>query len=238
MDQSSTTARSFEYHVVPVKQNSGENQADAVHRLVKEMAAKSWEIVEACGDEIRKPSLIFVKSENVNADNYMVEIVPHFKGRGEVDDIREQLWKRHDEQWKVLTVLDSPLSPPVGVYKKDTSLSPADSMKVVIIPVSLLENTSEIIKKEIMQQELHYTCRLQTVMHCGLTPVLILLSHSGKPEIEYLVEHAKGGIFSNHAKKLQEVIDSRAKEGWEVCGAFEDESLMPCVVFCRDSATA
>lgn len=237
MDQTSTATK-FEYQVVPVKTKSGEHQVDAVRRLVHEMAGKGWETVEACGDEIRMPSLIFVKTENISADNYMVEVVPHFKGRGEVDDIRDQLWKRHDEQWQVLTVLDSPLSPPVAVYKKDTTLSTDDSMKVVIIPISLLESTSEVIKKEIMQQELHCTCRLQTVMHCGLTPVLILLSHKGKPEIEYLVEHAKGGIFGNHTKKLQEVIDLHAKEGWMVCGSFEDEKFMPCVVFCRDTPTA
>lgn len=230
----STTARSLEYQVVAVKNQSGEHQVDAVRRVVNEMAGKGWEPVEACGDEIRMPSLIFVKTAAVSAADFLVEEVPHVKGQGEVDEIRETLWRRHDEGWKVLTVLDSPMSPPVGVYKKDSNLSAADSMKVVLIPVSITKSNAETIKREIMEQELHTKCKLQSVMHTGLSPVLILLSHEGKADTEYLVEHAHGGIFSNQTKKLQEIIDLRSKEGWAVCSAFEDVTLFPCVVFCKD----
>jgi hypothetical protein len=237
MDQS-TTAKSFEYQVRPVKANFGEQEADAVRRVVNDMAGKGWETVEACGDEIRMPSLIFVKTENISAADYLVEVVPHIKGHGEVDDIRDELWLRHDEGWRVLTVLDSPLSPPVAVYKKDPTLAASDSMKVLIIPISIMKGTSETVKREIEEQELRNTCRLQTVMHSGLAPVLILLSHTGQAKIEYLVEHAQSGFFSNHTKKLQDIINVRSKEGWAVCGAFEDESLLPCVVFCRDNPPA
>jgi hypothetical protein len=229
----STTAKSSQYQVLAVKKNSGEEEHHAVRRMVSEQAGKGWEIVEACGDEIRMPSLIFVKSENCVADDYLVEIVKHAKGHGEVDEIRDQLWQRHDEGWRVLTVLDSPLSPPVAVFKRDATLSPNDSLKVIIVPVAIFQGTAETIKREVMEQELINKCRLQTVMHSGLAPVLIFLSHSGKPEIEYLVEHAKSGLFTKHTKKLQDVIDLHAKEGWNVCGAFEDESLLPCVVFYR-----
>lgn len=230
-----TTVKPSEYQVVPVKNKDGEHQVDAVRRVCTEMAETGWEIVEACGDEIRKPSLIFVKGDDISASEYLVEEVPHVKGHGEVDDIREQLWRRHDEGWRVLTVLDSPMSPPVAVYKKDASLSAGDSLKVVLIPVSILKSTSETIKREIIEQELHNKCKLQSVMHCGLSPVLVLVSHEGKADTEYLVEHAQGGLFSNRTKKLQEVIDLRAAEGWKVCAAFEDESLLPCVVFFKAS---
>ncbi len=234
MDQS-TTAKSFEYQVRPVKANFGEHEADAVRRVVNEMAGKGWETVEACGDEIRMPSLIFVKAENISSADYLVEVVPHIKGHGETDDIRDELWLRHDQGWRILTVLDSPLSPPVAVYKKDLTLTGNDSMKVLIVPVAILNSTAATIKREIMEQEIRNKCRLQTVMHSGLAPVLILLSHSGQPEVEYLVEHAQSGFFSNHTKKLQDIINVRAKEGWAVCGAFEDESLLPCVVFSKDA---
>lgn len=236
--EQSTTSRSFEYHVVAVTQNSGEHQVDAVRRIVKEMAGKEWEPVEACGDEIRMPSLIFVKSPGATAEDYLVEQVPHVKGHGEVDDVRETLWKRHDEGWRVLTVLDSPMSPPVGVYKKDAKLSAADSLKVVLIPVSITKSNADTIKREILEQEFHTKCKLQSVMHSGLSPVLILLSQEGAPDTEYLVEHAHGGIFSNQTKKLQEIIDVRAKEGWTICAAFEDVTLFPCVVFCRNVTQA
>ncbi len=232
MDQS-TTARSLEYQVVAVKNQSGEHQVDAVRRVVNEMVGKGWEPVEACGDEIRMPSMIFIKSAGTTVADFLVEEVPHVKGHGEVDEIRETLWSKHDAGWKVLTVLDSPMSPPVGVYKKDSTLSSADSLKVVLIPVSITTSNAETIKREIMEQELHTKCKLQSVMHAGLSPVLILLSHEGSADTEYLVEHAHGGIFSNQTKKLQEIIDLRAKEGWTVCSAFEDVTLFPCVVFCK-----
>jgi hypothetical protein len=45
------------------------------------------------------------------------------------------------------------------------------------------------------------------------------------------VEHASGGFFSGRQKKLSDLINLRAQEGWTVCAAFEDESLLPCVVF-------
>lgn len=232
--EQATTSKSSEYQVIAVKNNSGEHQVDAVRRVVNEMAAKGWETVEACGDEIRLPSMIFVKSASVG--EYLVEEVPHVKGQGEVDDIRETLWRRHDEGWKVLTVLDSPMSPPVAVYKKDSTLSPGDSMKVVLIPVSITKSNAETIKREIMEQEFHTKCKLQSVMHSGLSPVLILLSEDNADDTEYLVEHAAGGIFSNQTKKLQEIIDTRTKEGWDVCAAFEDVTLFPCVVFCKSVA--
>ncbi len=232
--EQSTISRSFEYHVVPVNHNHGEHQADAVRRIIQDMATKGWEPIDACGDEIRKPSLIFLKSPNSTPDEFLVEQVPHVKGHGEVDDVREALWKRHDEGWRVLMVLDSPMSPPVAVYKKDATLSPSDSLKVVLIPVSITKSNAETIKREIMEQEFHTKCKLQSVMHSGLSPVLILLSKEESHDSEYLVEHAHGGIFSNQTKKLQEIIDLRAKEGWAVCAAFEDVTLYPCVVFSRD----
>lgn len=233
-----TKPRSLEYQVVAVHHNAGEHQADAVKRIVKDMAGKGWEPVDACGDEIRMPSLIFVKSPGTNGVDLLVEQVPHVKGHGEVDDVRDILWTRHDEGWRVIMVLDSPMSPPVAVYKKDSTLSANDSMKVVLIPVSITKSNAETIKREIMEQEFHTKCKLQSVMHSGLSPVLILLSQDQATDKEYLVEHAQGGIFSNQTKKLQEIIDLRAREGWQVCAAFEDVTLFPCVVFSKDVISA
>jgi len=62
--------------------------------------AKGWEPVELAATKIRMPSMIFLKSEGVSAADFLVEEVPHVKGHGEVDEIREMLWRRHDQGWK------------------------------------------------------------------------------------------------------------------------------------------
>jgi hypothetical protein len=234
---SAKTVESLEYRIEPLHKKHGETETVAIQLMVDNMAAQGWELVEACGDEIRMPSLIFVKDANASQQKYLSETVPHVRGQGEVDDIRSQLFNRHDEGWIVLTVLDSPLSPPIAVYRKDVLKDQNENTaKLIILPVSILGNTSETVKTEITQQEIRNNCRLRSIMHSGLSPVLIFLQHTGQPEYEYLVEHARSGLFTGHLKKLGDLINARAKEGWKVCGAFEDESLLPCVVFYKEAA--
>jgi len=230
------TVESLEYRVEPLHKKHGETETAAIQRMVTDLAQQGWELVEACGDEIRMPSLIFIKDASAIQQQYLSETVPHVKGQGEVDDIRTALLNRHDEGWIVLTVLDSPLSPPVAIYRKYEIKAPNEKLaKLIILPISILGNTSETVKTEITQQEIRNNCRLQSIMHSGFSPVLIFLQNTGQPEYEYLVEHARGGLFSGHQKKLNDLINARAKDGWKVCGAFEDESLLPCVVFYKEA---
>ncbi len=227
------TMQSLEYRIERVHKQHDETELAAIQRMVNEMAKDGWEVVEACGDEIRMPSLIFVNNSDASTAEYLTEIVPHVQKHSEIDDIRDALINRHDEGWIVMTVLDSPLSPPLAIYKKSTAAEASDP-KIVVLPVSILENSSATINHEIVQQQLRSNCRLRTIMHAGLLPVLIFLADTGQPEYEYHVEHARGGFFVARDKKLSDLINMRAKEGWRVCGAFEDESLLPCVVFYKD----
>jgi len=45
--------------VESLHKHHGETEAVAIHRTIFDMAKEGWELVEACGDEIRMPSLIF-----------------------------------------------------------------------------------------------------------------------------------------------------------------------------------
>jgi len=227
-----TAGPSLKYCVEALHLQHGETEAEAIHRIVFEKAKDGWELVEACGDEIRMPSLIF-KHPLVAPCQYEVDTIAHAKGQGGVDDIRAALIDRHDQGWLVLTVLDSPLSPPIAVYRKKDMKPGENTTKLVVLPISIFGSTADSVKTEISQQEVRNDCRLRTIMHSGLAPVLIFLSNTGEPECEYHVEHASGGFFTDHERKLSDLINERAHEGWKVCGAFEDESLLPCVVFCR-----
>lgn len=233
-------ARSIvEYQVEPVRKQAGESEVKAIERMVLEHAEKDYELVEACGDEIRMPNLIFAK---IAADNkkpeLKVEEIVHVKGKGEIDEIRNRLLELNEQGWFPLSVLDSPLTPPIAIYKKIDRTPAVNQIEVVPLSINLLGQTAKSIKDEILAQELRSNLTPRTVMSSGLTPVVIFVSREKRSADEYMVEHAKGGIFSNASKRLTDLIRGRSLEGWQVCGAFEDEVFMPCVVFGRSMDSA
>jgi hypothetical protein len=239
----SNTRLIVEYLAEPVRKQAGESEVKAIERMVLDHAEKGFELVEACGDEIRMPNLIFAKTlASGKKPELKVEEIAHVRGKGEIDEIRNRLLELNDQGWFPLCVLDSPLTPPIAIYKKVDRTPAADRIEVVPIAINLLGQTAKAINDEIMSQEMRNNLRPRTVMSSGLTPVVIFVSREKKGMEEYLVEHAKGGIFSNASKRLTDLIRGRSLEGWQVCGAFEDETLMPCVVFSRftdhDSAGA
>lgn len=235
-------ARSIvEYQVEPVRKQAGESEVKAIERMVLEYAEKGYDFVEACGDEIRVPNLIFAKAEGENKKPELrVEEIAHVKGKGKIDEIRSRLLELNEQGWFPLSVLDSPLTPPIAIYKKIDRTPAVEQIEVVPLSINLLGQTAKAIKDELLAQELRSNLVPCTVMSSGLTPVIIFVSGEKKLAKEYMVEHAKGGIFSNASKRLADLIRGRSLEGWQVCGAFEDEVFMPCVVFGRsvDSAVS
>jgi hypothetical protein len=230
----SKTHEIVEYQVEPVHKKQGETEPKAIERMVLEYAGKGFELVEACGDEIRMPNLIFARTPSgKEASTFKVEEVKHIRGKDEVDEVRERLLELNDEGWFPLCVMDSPLTPPIAIFKKVDKTPATASIDVVLMPISILGHTAKNIEQELLAQQLSHQCSLRTVMASGLTPVLIFVAKEKAAADLFLVEHAKGGIFSNASRKLTELIRARSLEGWQVCGAFEDETLMPCVVFRR-----
>src|SRR5579884_818531 len=166
-----------EYAVVPLARQSGESDEAALQRILSEQAQLGWQVVDSCGDEVRRPVLIFRKlAGGARPTLYTVERVPHIKGQDDIADVRERLWKKKEEA----------------------------------------------IVYELLDQQVRDSLTAECIMHGGVNPVLILLTKDTEQPFEYLVEHAKGGLFKNQTSKLTALITARAAEGWQVCGAFED----------------
>ncbi len=68
---------------------------------------------------------------------------------------------------------------------------------------------------------------LVCVLHGGLNPVLIMAAKPKNEMFEYLVDHAFGGFYRNQTTTLNDLVQSRSEEGWQVCGTFEDVFLWP-----------
>ena len=232
--EGSKTRVIVEYHVEPVHKQAGESEVKAIKRMVSERAEKGFELIEACGDEVRMPNLIFANTLTGGIKTELkVEEIPHVKGKGKVDEIRNRLLDLNQDGWFPLCVLDSPLTPPIAVFSKSDKAPAVSRIEVIPLAISLLGQTAKVIEEEVLTQQLKDDLQLRTVMASALAPVLIFLPKDKKGLYEYLVEHAKGGLFSNASRRLADLIRSRSLEGWQVCGAFEDETFMPCVVFRR-----
>ncbi len=223
-----------EYAVVPLARQSGESDEAALQRILSEQAQLGWQVVDSCGDEVRRPVLIFRKlAGGARPTLYTVERVPHIKGQDDIADVRERLWKKKEEGWIPACVLDSPVTPPVAVFRKAESSTEGLLLKVSEVSPTILEKIEEAIVYELLDQQVRDNLTAECIMHGGVNPVLILLTKDTEQPFEYLVEHAKGGLFKNQTSKLTALITARAAEGWQVCGAFEDSFFWPCVVFRR-----
>src|SRR5258708_4322828 len=117
--EGSKTRLIVEYQAEPVRKKPGESEVQAIERMVIAFAETGFELVEACGDEIRMPTLIFAKTiQPGKKPELKVEEIAHVRGKGEIDEIRNRLLELNDQGWYPLSVLDSPLSPPIAIYKK------------------------------------------------------------------------------------------------------------------------
>ncbi|HEY9871737.1 MAG TPA: hypothetical protein V6D08_21450 [Candidatus Obscuribacterales bacterium] len=234
MDSTATSARVLEYKVEPLRKDVGETDVEAVRRTVEQHARDGWEIVDSCGDEVRQPVLIFQQMPAGSPmPEYQVLEVPHARGEDEIRAVSEKLWQMKEEGWLPECILDSPISTPVAVLRKSTGPTEAVLIKLFVVAAGVFEQTTEAIINELLDQQVRSNFTLKCIMHGGLNPVLVLQSKETEDPFEYLIEHAKGGIFGNKTTRLTDLISSRSAEGWQVCGAFEDAFLWPCVVFRR-----
>lgn len=226
----------YQYSVEPFHKMPGETEVSALKRILADYVSRGWQIVDSCGDEVRMPVLIFEKvASDAAKPEYLVEQVPHAKGHDDVADVRERLWSKKEDNWMPVCVMDSPVTTPVAVFKK--AEQPIENLLVKVIEVTptLLEKVAEAIVYELLDQQVRDNLSLKCVMHGGINPVLVMITKDTDQPYEYLVEHAKGGIFKNQTRKLTELIEARSAEGWQVCGAFEDSFFWPCVIFHRST---
>lgn len=224
----------MEHLIVPFKKMHDESDVQAMERILLDRAVKGWEIVDVCGDEVRSPVLIFKKLlDHTSLPVYQVEEIKHLKGQEEIQTVSDRLWDKLQDDWLPCCVLDSLFSLPLAVFKKCKNSCADVRLKLVAVPIGMFERTVTSITYELLDQQIKNNFTLMCVMHGGLNPVLIFCSKDDDKPYEYLVEHAEGGLFSNMSKTLSSLIDDKNKEGFEVCGSFEDSYLFPCVIFRR-----
>lgn len=220
--------------VEPIHKRSGESGLAAVEHIIADRAQKGWELRESCGDELGIPVLIFQKLPIEHATpEYVVEEVWHFKGEDDIQAVTSRLWQMLDDGWLPASILHSPFTRPVVILKKSDTIPTETRIKSVVVPIEVFENTATSIIYELLDQQVHFNFTLACVMSGGLNPVLILVSKTTPKPFEYLIEHTKGSVFRSQSIKLYELINKRTQEGWQVCGAFEDSFLWPCVIFRR-----
>ncbi len=224
----------LEHIVEPFQKRNGESDIATMQRMLGARGHTGWELVDVCGDELRMPVLVFRRMAELNESPlYLVEEVPHKNHQNEVQNVIDHLWDRLQNDWLPVCILDSLFTSPVAVLKKSKTSCRSKHVKAIPLAPEFFGRLENSITTELVDQQLRNNMTLACVMHGGLHPILIMISKDDDQPYDYLVEHASGGFFKNQTKTLSDLIQSRILEGWEVCGAFEDVFLWPCVIFRR-----
>ncbi len=223
----------FEHRVEPFKPRQDETDVEALRRILNHFALEGWEIVDICGDEVRMPNLIFHRTERLgHIPQYIVDEIQPEKGQTDEQAVNDKFIQYLNTSWIPACVLDKLFSPPVVVMKKIER--PCLDVRAIKVGTDLFENTENTLVQELLIHQMKDNLALACVMHGGIDPMLIMISKDPNVHYEYLVEHAKGGIFKNQATSLAELIQRRTEEGWQVAGTFEDTLFWPCVIFQRN----
>lgn len=234
---SSTTPNSFvlaENIVEPVLQRTGEDDLEALARMILDRSVKGWEIIDVLGDEIRKPVMAFRKVRDPRImPRYTIERFKVPSGQDEVTAINDRLWQRLAMNWLPACIIDSLVSTPIIIYRKCYSPVSDIQVKLVTVPVSFFEHTATALLHELVMQQMKNNLTLACVMHGGLNPTLVLISKQNENQYQYSIEHAFAGVFANQRKTLGDLLESRTNNGWEACGMFEDSFISPCLIFRR-----
>lgn len=223
----------LEHRIEAFKPRSDETDVDALRRILNNLALAGWEIIDICGDEVRMPNLIFHRTESLgHVPQYIVEEVHCEKDQSEEQAVSDKFIQYLNTSWVPACVLDKLFSPPVVVMKKIDK--PCHDVRSIQVGQDIFENIEDTLVQELLVHQMKDNLELACVMHGGIDPMLIMIAKDPNVHYEYLVEHAKGGFFSNQITSLAELIQRRTDEGWNVAGTFEDAFFWPCVIFRRN----
>lgn len=233
---SSTTANSFILcnHVVePIQRRPDEDEMESLARVILDRSLKGWEIVDACGDEIRQTALVFRKVRDPRiTPRYTIEKLELPSGQDEMTALNERLWQRIAENWLPACIVDSLVSQPIVVYRKSYDNCSNMQVRLVTVPISFFEHTATALEHELATQQVKNNLTLQCVVHGGLSPTLVMATKQIEQPYRYAVDHVFAGIL-NQKQTLTDLIEQRAYNGWEACGLFEDSFISPCAIFRR-----
>lgn len=227
----------LEHFVEPFAKRDGETDVEAMQRILGHRAHTGWELVDVCGDELRKPTLVFRRMPDAHdVPLYLVEEISDVKGKGEVETVTEYLYETLEENWVPACIVDSPFTTPIAVLKRSKVSTEGMTVRAIPIAPEFFGKIASAIKHELYEQQLKNNLTLACVMHGGIHPVLIMVSKETDEPYEYEVMHANGGFFANQTTTLSELIQSMSIQGWHVCGTFEDVFLWPCVIFRKETS--
>lgn len=225
-------------HIVePFRKNFKDDELDALARMILNHSLNGWEIVAASGDEIERPYFVFKRVEDPRIiPRYTIERLQLNAGEDVFSVIKDRIWQRVVENWVPACVLDAVTSRPILVYRKSLDPLREIDFRLVDIPVTPFENPLTLITNELINQQVENNLSLACVVHARLNPTLVMVSKQKRIPYQYLVESADSGIFNIESSALAKLISERSMGGWEVCGMFEDATMIPCVIFRRNAA--
>mgnify|MGYP000019355718 CR=1 FL=1 len=222
----------MEHRVESFTKAHDESDADALRRILSHSALEGWEIIDICGDEVHMPKLIFHRSERTGyVPQYIVEETST-DNQSDEQAVNEKFVQYLNTSWVPACVLDKLFSPPIVVMKKIER--PCTDVRAIKVGADLFASLEDTLVYELLIHQMKDNLELACVMHGGIDPTLIMIAKDPNVHYEYLVEHAKGGIFRNQVTSLAELIEERTDEGWQVAGTFEDALFWPCVIFQRN----
>ncbi|MBY0546473.1 MAG: hypothetical protein K2W95_04235 [Candidatus Obscuribacterales bacterium] len=208
------------------------HSSDVTDQICREASLRGLEglhLVEACTDENRAPALIYEKGVPEESE-FAVEIIPVLRNQDDLSSMKRTLNKSNSAGWRLITVLDQPLSRPLAIFKRSKRRYADELLSILVLAKP--RTVAEELITAIYEYEAEHGCKLRTALHTGISPVLIF-GEWEPVEYEYTVAHCSRTLLQHQSERISDLISAFALSGCEVCAAFEDERLTPCVVFRR-----
>lgn len=241
METSASTSTGFlrlENFIEPLRRRPLESDIQAVHRLLASRAAAGWELVDVCQDELQVSNLVYHRLSNpLSAPVYAVGEIPIDESLGDIKSILRYLdiCLKHD--FVPVAVIENFGTKPIAVLKKANHSCAVSRIVAVPLTLTAFGRKRELVKEALFHLQSEAGMSLACIIHGGLKPVLIAISHEHDQPYDYLVDQAFGGFYKNQSTRLSDLIQSRSEEGWHVCASFTDPMQWPCVIFERETIT-
>jgi hypothetical protein len=240
METSSLSTRfmRLENFIEPLRRRPLESDIQSVKRLLTNRSRAGWQVVGVCDDELHVSNLIYKRIENLLVKpTYAIGEIPIDKSIGDVTSIVKFFGLCLQSDFVPVCVIENPAVKPIAIVRKSTH--PCTDSTVKAFPVSLraFGSKTESLKNQLFDMQMNHGMSLACIIHGGLNPVLIGISHEHDEPLDYHVDQAFGGFYRNQTTTLEDLIQSRSEEGWHVCATFLDVMEWPCVVFKRETKT-
>lgn len=241
MEGSASTSTKFmrlENFVEPLRRRPLESDMQTVERLLMSRARAGWELVDVCDDEFHVCNLIFKRMVNIRTSlTYVLGEIPIDKNLGDVQSILNFLTVCLRNDYVPVCIIENTGKKPIAILKKATHSCEESRVKAFPVSLKAFGRRQNVVKDTLFELQSKHGMSLACIIHGGLNPVLIGISHEHDQPYDYLVDSAFGGFYQNQATTLADLIQLRSEEGWHICASFIDAMRWPCVIFKRETLT-